>query len=173
MTPTSVSRAALAGFALFLLVPFAGKGEPGGPATASRSHGARPAQKKKPLPKAARQHPYQVGRASWYGEKFHGRLTASGEQFDMFQMTAAHPNLPVGTRLRVTHLRSGRSVVVRVNDRGPAAKTRVAIDLSYAAARALGVVNRGVAWVRLDVVKPEPQPAPVAEPEAIQIASIR
>src|SRR5918911_1075364 len=63
--------------------------------------------------------PYQVGRASWYGKQFHGRSTASGEPYDMFQFTAAHRQLPLGTWVRVTNLRNGRSITVRVNDRGP------------------------------------------------------
>lgn len=96
--------------------------------------------------------PYQVGRATWYGEKFHGRLTATGEQFDMFQLTAAHRLLPVGSLVRVTHLGSRRSVVVRINDRGPV-QPHTIIDLSYAAARQLGVVRQGCARVRLDLVR--------------------
>ena len=76
--------------------------------------------------------PHQVGRASWYGQPFHGRPTASGEPFDMFQLTAAHRKLPLGTRVRITHLRSRRSVTVRVNDRGPYWDGRI-IDLSYEA----------------------------------------
>lgn len=96
--------------------------------------------------------PYQVGRATWYGEPFHGRLTASGEQFDMFQLTAAHRELPLGSRVRVTHLRSRRTVVVRINDRGPVSGQGI-IDLSYGAAKKLGVVEQGLARVRLDVMK--------------------
>lgn len=88
----------------------------------------------------------QVGVASWYGPKFHGRRTASGEIFDMHELTAAHRTLPLGTWVQVTHLESGRSIQVRVNDRGPFVDGRI-IDLSYAAARALGIVKEGVAWV--------------------------
>lgn len=96
--------------------------------------------------------PYQVGKEDWYGEEFHGRVTASGEQFDMFGLTAAHRRLPLGTRVRVTHLRSRRSVVVRITDRGPA-DSRSILDLSYGAAKQLGVTKHGVFLVRLDLVK--------------------
>lgn len=90
----------------------------------------------------------EQGLASWYGKRFHGRRTASGERFDMNEMTAAHKTLPFGTRLRVRSLRTGREVVVRINDRGPFAKGRV-IDLSAAAALALGMHKRGVGRVQL------------------------
>jgi rare lipoprotein A len=92
-----------------------------------------------------------VGRASWYGEFHHGQLTASGETFDMMQLTAAHRTLPLGTRLRVTNLENGRMVRVRVNDRGPYVDGRV-VDLSLGAARALDMVERGVVPVRLDII---------------------
>jgi|SRR5687767_6486338 len=88
------------------------------------------------------------GRASWYGEPHHGRVTASGEVFDMHRFTAAHRTLPLGTRLLVTNVANGRSVVVRVNDRGPYRGNRI-LDLSYAAARALQAVEAGVIDVRL------------------------
>src|SRR5579863_1541478 len=77
--------------------------------------------------------PYQIGTASWYGEYFVGKPTASGEDFDMYDMTAAHPTLPLGSYVRVTNLRNGRVVVVKVNDRGPVVPGRI-IDLSYGAA---------------------------------------
>ncbi len=93
----------------------------------------------------------QVGLASWYGEYHHGQPTASGETFDMRQLTAAHRTLPLGTRLRVTNLANGRAVRVRVNDRGPYVGGRV-LDLSHGAARALGMVERGVVPVQLDVI---------------------
>jgi rare lipoprotein A len=96
---------------------------------------------------------FEMGLASWYGEFHHGRLTASGEIFDMTQLTAAHPTLPLGTRLRVTNLENGRAVQVRVNDRGPYVGGRV-LDLSRRAARMLDMVERGVAPVRLDIVEP-------------------
>ena len=97
--------------------------------------------------------PYQVGNASWYGKQFHGRTTASGEDFDMFELTAAHRQLPLGTYVRVTDLRNGKSVIVRINDRGPFVKGRI-MDLSYGAARMLDF-HAGVEKVRLDIVEPE------------------
>lgn len=97
--------------------------------------------------------PYQVGVASWYGKAFHGRATASGEDFDMFELTAAHKELPLGTWVKVTNLRNGKWIVVRVNDRGPYVGKRI-LDLSYAAARMLEM-NRGLTKVRLDIVQPE------------------
>jgi rare lipoprotein A len=98
--------------------------------------------------------PYQVGRASWYGKRFHGKTTASGEPYDMFQFTAAHQQLPLGTMVKVTCLRNGRWVVVRVNDRGPVPRSRI-IDLSYGAAQMLGLRHEGVERVRLDLVNPD------------------
>ncbi len=89
------------------------------------------------------------GVASFYSEGTH---TASGEKFDAHELTAAHPTLPFGTRLRVTNVATGRSVTVRVNDRGPYVAGRV-VDVSYAAAESLGMVGRGVAKVKLDVVQ--------------------
>lgn len=93
----------------------------------------------------------EVGVASFYGRAHHGRLTASGVPFDMHAMTAAHRSHPFGSRLRVTELESGKSVDVKVNDRGPFVKGRV-VDVSYAAAQALGFVRRGVARVRVERV---------------------
>ena len=90
----------------------------------------------------------QTGEASWYGKAHHGHRTASGEIFDMYRLTAAHPSLPFGSRVRVTNLRNGRSVEVRVNDRGPIAAGRI-IDLSYAAARDLVAVADGTIPVRI------------------------
>jgi rare lipoprotein A len=101
--------------------------------------------------------PYQVGTASWYGDYFEGKATASGEPYNMFELTAAHPDLPLGTRVRVTNLRTGRAVVVRINDRGPIVPGRI-IDLSYGAARALDrkIKSDGLQRVRLDIVRPQP-----------------
>lgn len=87
--------------------------------------------------------------ASWYGQKYHGRQTASGAVFDMYGLTAAHKTLPFGTRLRVTHPANRRSVVVEINDRGPFIKGRD-LDLSLGAARALTMVDEGVARVRIE-----------------------
>lgn len=92
----------------------------------------------------------EYGLASWYGKKFHGRQTASGEFYNMHRLTAAHKTLPFGTRVRVTNLENGRQVNVRINDRGPFVKGRI-IDLSYAAAQEVRLVGPGVAQVRLDI----------------------
>ena len=94
----------------------------------------------------------QVGVASWYGPGFHGRRTASGERFDQNDLTAAHRNLPLGSEVRVTNLENGRSVTVEINDRGPYVKNRV-LDLSKAAARRLGIIENGVAKVRIEATR--------------------
>jgi len=91
----------------------------------------------------------EVGLASYYGGRFQGRTTASGARFDKHALTCAHRSAPFGTRLLITELERGRSVVVTVNDRGPFARGRV-VDLSLAAARKLGIVERGVARVRVE-----------------------
>ncbi len=93
----------------------------------------------------------QVGDASWYGAEFHGSRTAGGERFDQNGFTAASRSFPIGTSVRVTNLANGRSVVVRINDRGPFARGRV-IDVSRAAAHALGMVERGTARVRIEAL---------------------
>ncbi len=92
-----------------------------------------------------------IGEASWYGRKFHGKTTASGERYNMRALTAAHPYLPFDTRVRVTHLGNGRSVIVRINDRGPFVGNRI-IDLSHRAARSLRMVEEGVAQVKLEIL---------------------
>ena len=92
-----------------------------------------------------------AGIASYYADALHGRRTANGERFDMHALTAAHRTLPFGTRVKVTNLDNGRSVVVRINDRGPYVKGRV-IDLSKAAARELRFLDRGTTRVRLEVI---------------------
>jgi len=98
--------------------------------------------------------PYrQRGIASWYGRKFHGQRTASGERYDMYAMSAAHTILPIPSYARVTNLANGKSVVVRINDRGPFHSDRL-IDLSYAAAHKLGYVNSGHARVEVEAVLP-------------------
>src|ERR1700723_1173615 len=106
--------------------------------------------------------PYQIGTASWYGEYFDGKPTASGEDYDMYDMTAAHPTLPLGSYVRVTNLHNGRAVVVKVNDRGPIVPGRI-IDLSYGAAQVLQFENRGLQKVRIDLVKPRTQHRQVYE----------
>lgn len=94
----------------------------------------------------------QEGKASWYGPGFHGRKTASGEIYDMNDMTAAHKRLPLGSRVRVTNLANGKSVIVRINDRGPFHGNRV-LDLSKAAAKELGVLKAGTAQVEIQALK--------------------
>jgi len=93
----------------------------------------------------------QEGVASWYGKDFHGRKTSNGETYDMYAMTAAHKTLPMNVHLKVTNLSNNRSTVVRVNDRGPFVKSRI-IDLSYSAAKELGVVGPGTAPVRIEAL---------------------
>lgn len=103
------------------------------------------------------------GIASWYGTKFHGQRTSSGETYDMYAMTAAHKSLPLPTYARVTNLRNGRSVVVKINDRGPFVGNRV-IDLSYTAAAKLGILADGTGLVEvraLDPRRPDRAPAPL------------
>lgn len=110
------------------------------------------------------------GIASWYGTKFHGRRTSSGEPYDMYQMTAAHRSLPLPTFARITNLRNGRSVVVKINDRGPFHENRL-IDLSYAAAARLGVLQRGTGLVEVAAIDPrggEPEIREAARPPATQ-----
>src|SRR5438309_4149446 len=113
----------------------------------------------------------QLGVASWYGPGFHGNRTANGEIYDQYELTAAHPSLPLGTRVMVTNLENARAVQVRVNDRGPFVDGR-AIDLSYAAARTIGMVGPGTVRVRIEVLGPTiavaatPLAAPLAAPVA-------
>lgn len=90
----------------------------------------------------------RTGMASWYGKEFHGKPTATGRKFNMYEMTAAHTTLPTGTQVRVTNLVNGRSIIVVIADRGPFSKKRI-IDLSYAAAKHLGFVNQGTMKVRV------------------------
>jgi rare lipoprotein A len=99
------------------------------------------------------------GIASWYGRKFHGRKTSNGEVYDMYTMSAAHKKLPIPTYVKVTNLENGRSVIVRVNDRGPFHENRV-IDLSYAAASRIGMLGKGTALVEVRAIDPSaPKPA--------------
>jgi rare lipoprotein A len=109
------------------------------------SHGPKP--RADAIPDGA-----QVGVASFYGREFEGRRTASGEKYRGEEFTAAHRKLPFGTRLRVTHLASGRTVEVRVNDRGPFRKGRI-VDLSHRAAEALGILRMGLAKVSVEVIE--------------------
>jgi rare lipoprotein A len=146
------------GLALLLSVASLGAGAASGPSSleaakvthppvsATSGHKIRKTNSSKP--KA-----FQIGTASWYGEQFQGKQTASGEPFDMRDFTAAHPSLKLGTFVKVTNLRNGKAVVVRINDRGPVVDGRI-IDLSYNAARALGFKDRGLQTVRLDLYQP-------------------
>jgi rare lipoprotein A (peptidoglycan hydrolase) len=127
-----------------------------GAAQKSRSLEANPAGNATQTPRGVPQKvgktlPYQVGTASWYGEDFDGKPTASGEPYDMHDMTAASLTIPLGTYVKVTNLHNGRAVVVKVNDRGPVVAGRI-IDLSYGAAQALEFQERGLQRVRLDLV---------------------
>lgn len=109
------------------------------------------------------------GKASWYGTKFHGRRTSSGEPYDMFAMTAAHKTLPLPTYVRVTHLGNGKSVVVKVNDRGPFHVGRI-IDLSYTAAAKLEILGQGSAMVEVETVTPDTSP-PVDAPGFLEVGT--
>lgn len=135
----------------FLVV---GMGAAQGPdsSEASSAHNRAVPAKPENRHQTGKHQPYQIGTASWYGEDFDGKPTASGEDYDMYDMTAAHPTLPLGSYVKVTNLHNGRAVVVKVNDRGPIVQGRI-IDLSYGAARALQFHERGLQKVRLDVVK--------------------
>jgi rare lipoprotein A len=113
----------------------------------------------------------QRGFASWYGKKFHGNKTASGEPYDMFAMTAAHPTLPIPSYARVINVKTGESVVVRINDRGPFHSNRI-IDLSYAAAARIGVAAPGSALVEIERVFEAPTPSASALAEAAVPASV-
>jgi rare lipoprotein A len=140
------------GLAVFLLVSLgAAQGPNSSVSVNSQSQKTKQsatAQSKRPHPK-----PYQVGTASWYGDYFEGKATASGEPYNMYDLTAAHPTLPLGSWVKVTNLRNRKVVVVRVNDRGPIVPGRI-IDLSYGAAQALQFNGRGLQPVRLDVIQP-------------------
>ncbi len=110
---------------------------------------------------------FERGIASWYGTKFHGQRTSGGEPYDMYAMTAAHRTLPIPTYVQVTNLRNGRKVIVRVNDRGPFHPNRV-VDLSYAAAKKLGIVGTGTGLVEVRAIDPK---APKEEPVLLRSAS--
>src|SRR5271167_3360896 len=153
------------GLALFLSIASLGAGAASGPSSLEAAKVTSPlvnetrghTTRKTNSPKSKA---YQVGTASWYGEQFQGKQTASGEPFDMRDFTAAHPSLPLGSFVKVTNLRNGKAVVVRINDRGPVVDGRI-IDVSYNAARALGFKESGLQTVRLDVY-PSTKRQPVA-----------
>jgi rare lipoprotein A len=109
-----------------------------------------------------------TGYASWYGHPYHGRRTTNGETYDMNTMTAAHRTLPFDTVVKVTNLSNGKTVTVRINDRGPFVKDRI-IDLSYIAAKQIDMVGPGTARVNIEILKSVPNPFPLA----IQVASFK
>jgi rare lipoprotein A len=150
------------GLAVFLLVSLGAAQGPNSSVSVNsqsqKTKSGATAQAKTPRTKA-----YQVGTASWYGDYFEGKATASGEPFNMYDLTAAHPTLPLGSWVKVTNLRNRKVVVVRVNDRGPIVPGRI-IDLSFGAAEALQFNGRGLQPVRLDVIRP--QSVAVLEPIA-------
>ncbi|MGD2245380.1 MAG: septal ring lytic transglycosylase RlpA family protein [Candidatus Aminicenantes bacterium] len=111
----------------------------------------------------------QEGIASWYGSDFHGKSTSSKEVYDMNDLTAAHDTLPFGSYVMVTNLSNKKSVVVRINDRGPYIEGRI-IDLSYAAAKALDMVDRGIVRVRIEVLK-NLSPRPSSQKYSVQVGS--
>ncbi len=108
----------------------------------------------------------EQGMASWYGEKFQGKLTASGEPYDMEKMTAAHNYLPLGVKVNVTNLSNKKKVAVIINDRGPFVPDRI-LDLSRAAAQKLGFIDAGKVKVLIEPYRPEPEPKPVAAPAPV------
>src|ERR1700681_3470101 len=146
------------GLAVLLSVASLGAGAASGPSSLEAAKVTHPpviatSGHKTRKPTSPKSKAYQVGTASWYGEQFQGKQTASGELFDMRDFTAAHPKLPLGTFVKVTNLRNGKAVVVRINDRGPVEDGRI-IDLSYNAAHTLGCKERGLQTVRLDLSQP-------------------
>jgi len=146
------------GLALACMVASLGAAQGPNSSEATPAPGKSVQDKSRVRPRTSKQKPYQVGTASWYGQNFEGKPTASGEPYDMYDMTAAHLTLPMGSYVRVTNLRNGKAVVVRVNDRGPIVPGRI-IDLSYGAAQALQFRQKGLQRVRLDLVNP-PQAKP-------------
>ncbi|MGB0449871.1 MAG: septal ring lytic transglycosylase RlpA family protein [Porticoccaceae bacterium] len=137
--------------------------------------------KPEPITKAGNKSPYEVfgktywvmpsnkgykesGVASWYGTKFHGRLTSNGEIYNMYGMTAAHKSLPIPSYARVTNTENGRSIIVRINDRGPFHDDRL-IDLSFVGAMKLGYADKGTAKVLIEAIDTDPKPAPQPAPE--------
>lgn len=147
------------GLALMLLVGLAGAQA----STPTLAPALRVAHTVKAPLRAKHHRWYQIGIASWYGKFFDGKKTASGQTFNMDAMTCAHRTLPLGSLVRVTNLRNHKSVIVRVNDRGPLPDNRV-IDLSYAAAGSLGLRHSGIAPVRIDLLSTNPQVALLSYP---------
>ncbi len=145
----SLKNLATVASALLLSVGLATASDPGTTDSRTTKLASKPAASKgKPAKRS------QVGQASWYGKAFHGRPTASGEEYDMFQLTAAHRSLPLGTWVKVTNLRNGKWAVLKVNDRGPYVGDRI-LDVSYGAAQVLNFRGRGVEKVSIEVVEPQ------------------
>lgn len=152
-----MKKLALALITLSLLSACAGKGSSGSSTAPAQSYVkvGKPYTVKGVTYVPAHQPGYrEEGLASWYGPGFHGRSTANGETFDKWELTAAHPTLPMPSLVRVTHLKTGKQIVVRINDRGPFAKGRI-IDLSRRAAEELGTIGEGVARVRVEYMAEE------------------
>ena len=151
---------------------------PLGGCSRKRVHASNPAQPPPAQPSAAQPSAAKpsaaplveetTGYASWYGHPYHGRRTTNGETYDMNTMTAAHRTLPFDTVVKVSNLSNGKTVTVRINDRGPFVKDRI-IDLSYIAAKQIDMVGPGTARVSLEILKSVPNPFPLA----IQVASFR
>jgi rare lipoprotein A len=146
----------------------------GGCATAPPPKGGYIVQGKTYVPLQHSQGFSEVGLASWYGPGFHGKKTANGERYDMYARTAAHKLLPLGTVVRVTNLENGRWADARINDRGPFVEGRI-IDLSYALARDLGIVDQGTARVRVEALQgpggTAPPPPTLEGPFAWQVGA--
>lgn len=144
---------ALIAFVFSLMLQACGSGDAHRPhvSAPSKSYASRPPVQRSVVPNQQRGEQYDiVGTASWYGGKFHGRRTANGEVYNMNQLTAAHPTLPFDTWVDITNLRNGRTITLRINDRGPFIKGRV-IDVSRRAAKKLGFINDGIARVGIRI----------------------
>lgn len=130
-----------------------------GPRHVAMDRRTPPPEKREVKKEGVKMETYEVqhGVASWYGGEFHGRPTSSGEIYDMYQLTCAHNTLPLGTIVMVTNLENGRSLELKVNDRGPFVKDRI-IDVSYAAAQMLGMWAKGTALVKVEVISPGIEP---------------
>jgi rare lipoprotein A len=141
--------------AVFGLSVSAALAQTAAPAVAAPAPAATPAAAPAAAPAAKAAPTVETGKVAWYGRKFAGRRTASGERFNPDALTMAHKTLPFGTKVKVTNTKTGKSVVVRVNDRGPTQPDRIG-DLSLAAARALGMVRSGVIDAELEVIADAP-----------------
>ncbi len=178
-TPSAVRRAASIAAGLFLGITLSITGlhtnRAAAPAVAEVSGGSHLSHAI-PVPSAVKATPknprawHQIGLASWYGPQFQGKETANGEAFNMYDLTCAHRFLPLGTWVKVTNLHTDKWIVVRVNDRGPVPETRIA-DLSSEAAHMLGMRDRGVTRVRLDVIDPR-QAVEIARLDKLRLARL-